>query len=108
MPEVWLVAEAADAGADDGGGLATGGVGELGVGQGRDLEMEVDAVEQGAREAREVAGPLGGRAGAGRQRGAGVGGGDELESGGEAGGAGGPGDDDAGVFERLAGRLDQV
>ena len=94
-----------DAGADDGGRLPRGGVGELGVGQGGDLEVEIDAVEQGAREAGQVAGALRGRAGAGLQgraaAAAGIGGGDELEAGGEAGGARGAGDDDAGVLERL-------
>jgi hypothetical protein len=59
-----------DAGADDGGGFPGGGVGELGVGQGGDLEVEVDAVEQGPREAGQVASALGGGAGAGRERGA--------------------------------------
>ncbi len=93
-----------DTDADDGGGLARGGVGELRVGQRGDFEVEIDAVEQRPGEAGQVAGALEGRAGAGLERSAaaaaGVGGGDELEAGGEAGGAGGAGDDDAGVLER--------
>jgi len=35
--------------ADDAGGLAWGGVGELGIGQSGNLEVEIDAVEQEAR-----------------------------------------------------------
>jgi hypothetical protein len=68
--------------------------------------VEIDAVEQGTGESTEVAGPLGGCAGAGGQRGtaaaAGVGGGDELEPGGKAGDAGRAGDDDPAVFQGLA------
>ena len=35
--------------ADDAGGLAWGGVGELGIGQSGNLDVEIDAVEQEAR-----------------------------------------------------------
>ena len=98
------------AGPDGGGGLAGGAAGEVGVREGGDLEVEIDAVEQGTGEAAQVAGPLRRRTGAGGQRGtaaaAGVGGGDELEAGGEDHGAGGPRDDHARVREGLAERLE--
>jgi len=68
--------------------------------------VQVDAIQQRAREAPEVARALGGRAEAAVERGAaaaaGVGGGDELEAGGKIADAAGARDDHAPVLEGLA------
>ena len=56
-----------DAGPDGGRRLARGAGGELGVGQGGDLEVEIDAVEQGPGEATQIAHALRRRAGAARE-----------------------------------------
>jgi len=55
------------AGPDGGGGLAGRAAGELGVREGGDLEVEIDAVEQGPGEATQVAHALGRRTGAARE-----------------------------------------
>ena len=97
------------AGPDGGGGLLGGLRGELGDTHRGELEVQVDAIEQGARQPAEVlpALPFGadtvleGAAGAP----AGIGGGDELEARREDGGAGGPGDGDRALLQRLAKRF---
>ena len=74
--------------------------------------MQIDAVEERAREAAEISGPLGRRADAkveGRATTpARVGGGDELEAGGEIADAARPRDGDTAVLERLAQRLEHM
>ena len=79
----------------------------------RDLDVDVDAVEQGAGDALAVGFDLAWRAAAFAFRiaevaaGAGVHGGDEHEAGGEGEAAGGAGDGDLAVFERLAQDLER-
>ena len=74
--------------------------------------MQIDAVEEWAREAAEISGPLGWRADAkveGRATTpARVGGGDKLEAGWEIADAARPRDGDAAVLERLAQRLEHM
>jgi hypothetical protein len=53
----WMTAE----------GSPEGGVGERSEGQGGDLDVQIDAVEQWAREAGQVADALGGGAGTARE-----------------------------------------
>src|SRR5207249_6679746 len=80
--------------------------------QRRELDVQVDAVEERPREAPEIARSLGRRAHAAIERGttapARIGGGHELEACGKLADAAGAGDGDAAVFERLAERLEDV
>ena len=77
-----------------------------------ELDVQIDAVEERAREATEIAGALGGRAHAAVERRAAaparIGCGDELEAGGKIADAARPRDRDPTVFERLAQRLEHV
>ena len=101
-------------GAEFGGGWAGGHLGELGERDGGDLDVQVDAVEQGAGDATQVLLDLGRRAGAGAagigpvSAGAGVHGGDEDEVGGEGRAAEGPADGDLAFLERLAQDLERL
>ena len=101
-------------GAEFGGGWAGGHLGELGERDGGDLDVQVDAVEQGAGDATEVLLDLGRRAGAGAagirpvSAGTGIHGGDEDEVGGESRAAEGPADGHLAFLERLAQDLERL
>src|SRR6266545_99394 len=79
---------------------------ELGVGDGPHFEMQIDPVEEGPRETRQIPLPLARRADARIEGGAAasavVGGAHQLKARGEGRASGGAGDDYAAVLERLA------
>ena len=104
----------ADARGHLGGSLALPGPRQLLAGDGGDVHVQVDAVEDGAGDAAPVAEQLLVAAQAGAARvaqeaaRAGVHGGDQLELGRVADGAPGPGEDHVPLLERLAERLEHV
>src|SRR5207249_10773867 len=93
-------------------GLARGHALNVGGRQRGELDVQVDTVEERARQTAEVPSPLRGRAQAGIERGASatarIGGGDQLEPSGEIADAAGAGDRDATVLDRLTQRLEHV
>jgi hypothetical protein len=102
------VTRGADPGGDGGGGLAGGRADHVGGGDGRDIDADIDAIEEGTRDAALVIGATGvaalaGVAGrAGETAFAGVHRGDELEARWEGDARIGAGDHRFTALERLA------
>jgi hypothetical protein len=101
-------------GAEFGGRWAGGHLGELSERDGGDLDVKVDAVEQGAGDATQVFLDLGRRAATRSARvgaiaaGTGIHGGDEDEVGGESRAAAGPADGHLAFLERLVQNLERL